>query len=82
MPVRTIAVCAGSGTSVIGTVDADVHFTGEATHVRIEFVSTLLNPNLSAARSPRSRCCGPDYDTLYVRFRMLPLPYVLTALDL
>ncbi|KAH7886441.1 NGG1p interacting factor 3 [Phlebopus sp. FC_14] len=31
-PVRTVAICAGSGGSVVGGVDADVYFTGEMSH--------------------------------------------------
>lgn len=32
--VRTVAICAGSGGSVLDGVDADVYFTGEMAHVR------------------------------------------------
>ena len=32
--VRTVAICAGSGGSVLSGVDADVYFTGEMSHVR------------------------------------------------
>ena len=32
--VRTVAICAGSGGSVLDGVDADVYFTGEMSHVR------------------------------------------------
>ena len=31
--VRTVAICAGSGGSVLDGVDADVYFTGEMSHV-------------------------------------------------
>ncbi|KAH8796855.1 NGG1 interacting factor 3-like protein [Flagelloscypha sp. PMI_526] len=33
VPVRTVAICAGSGGSVLGGVDADLYFTGEMQHV-------------------------------------------------
>ncbi len=40
LPVRTIAICAGSGGSMLGGQDADVYLTGEMQHVRI--LSSLL----------------------------------------
>ena len=32
--IRTIAICAGSGASVVQGVEADLYFTGEMQHVR------------------------------------------------
>ena len=32
--MSSIAICAGSGGSLLGGVDADVYFTGEMAHVR------------------------------------------------
>lgn len=42
--VRTVAICAGSGGSVLDGVDADVYLTGEMSHVRFFWssVSSLL----------------------------------------
>jgi len=33
--VRSVAICAGSGGSMLLGVDADVYFTGEMSHVRL-----------------------------------------------
>ena len=37
MPIRTVAICAGSGGSMLLGQEADVYLTGEMTHVRISF---------------------------------------------
>ena len=33
--IRSVAICAGSGGSVLADVDADVYLTGEMAHVRV-----------------------------------------------
>ena len=38
MPIHTVAICAGSGGSMLLGRDADVYFTGEMTHVRFYFI--------------------------------------------
>lgn len=40
--VQSVALCAGSGGSVIGNVPADLYFTGEMSHVRIHSVSHFV----------------------------------------
>jgi putative NIF3 family GTP cyclohydrolase 1 type 2 len=34
-PIRTVAICAGSGGSMLAGTDADVYFTGEMSHVSL-----------------------------------------------
>lgn len=42
--IQSIAICAGSGESVLMGVDADVYFTGEMGHVRpLRYISVLRN---------------------------------------
>ena len=40
-PIKTIAICAGSGASVVSNVKADLYFTGEMGHH--ETLSALAN---------------------------------------
>ena len=43
--VRSVAICAGSGGSVLADVDADVYLTGEMAHVRVfpSFLALFLD---------------------------------------
>lgn len=52
--VRTVAICAGSGGSVLDGVDADVYLTGEMSHVR--FFGFLCRPCFVHV-AHRARCC-------------------------
>lgn len=54
--IKSIAVCAGSGGSVIIGKAADVYLTGEMSHVSNSFPTppNRYSPDLSTARSPRS----------------------------
>jgi putative NIF3 family GTP cyclohydrolase 1 type 2 len=44
--VQSVAICAGSGGSLLLGVDADVYFTGEMSHVRLPDDHEVLGSNL------------------------------------
>jgi hypothetical protein len=39
--VRSVAICAGAGGSMLLGVDADVYFTGEMSHVRLKYPTIM-----------------------------------------
>jgi putative NIF3 family GTP cyclohydrolase 1 type 2 len=46
-PISSIAICAGSGGSVLGGVQADVYLTGEMQHVSVvDVILRFLNRRL------------------------------------
>jgi len=51
--VKSIAICAGAGGSMLHGVNADLYFTGEMAHVRLinYFVSTLFSESFPSMRS-------------------------------
>lgn len=52
--IKSVAICAGAGGSLLSGVDADVYFTGEMQHVWLDSSSALTFLTMIAARGPWS----------------------------
>jgi hypothetical protein len=55
-PIKSVAICAGAGGTLLSGVDADVYFTGEMQHVRSDSSSVCTILTMTAARSTCSSC--------------------------
>lgn len=82
--IQSIAICAGSGESVLMGVDADVYFTGEMGHVRtlpttISTTLSLISFITTLALRSRSCCLRPQRHSLYVTGSLQQTDHRLTS---
>jgi putative NIF3 family GTP cyclohydrolase 1 type 2 len=57
--IKSVAICAGAGGTLLSGVDADVYFTGEMQHVGLNSSSLCTVLMVTTARGPWSSCKGP-----------------------
>ncbi len=67
--IRTIAICAGSGSSVLGNVKADLYFTGEMGHHDVldsvsKGTSVILTEHTNSERGYLSEVLQPRLQSL------------------